>query len=153
LDITAMARDILRQDGTPAAGLPALSVPQERAIAALLAGAGVTAAAAKAGVARQTLHRWLSDDPAFIAEYNLARREMADAVNQSLRLLSVQSVKVLKRALTSSRTPAAVKIRAAVEVLRMTAAPPDGPTDVGEARIEVGRRDQRRRWAGLLAPR
>jgi hypothetical protein len=146
-----MAHDVLRQDGTPAAGLPALPVPQERAIAALLTGAGVTAAAAKAGVARQTVHRWLSDDPIFIASYNLARREMADAVNQSLRRLSVQSVRVLKQALASSKTPAAVRVRAAVEVLRMTAAPPDGPTDVGEARIEVGRRNQRRKVAGLLA--
>jgi hypothetical protein len=148
-----MAHDILRQNETPAAGLPALPVSQQRAIAALLAGAGVTAAAAKAGVARQTVHRWLSDDPIFITSYNLARREMADAVNQSLRLLAAQSVKVLRRALTSSKTPAAVKVRAAVEVLRMTAAPPDGPTDVHEARIEVSRRDQKRRWAGLLAPR
>jgi hypothetical protein len=148
-----MAHDILRQNETPAAGLPALPVQQERAIAALLTGASVTAAAAKAGIARQTLHRWLSDDAAFIAGYNLARRELADAVNQSLRSLSVQSVKVLRRALTSSKTPAAVRVRAAVEVLKMTAAPPAGLTDVGEAMIEVGRRDQKRRWAGLLAPR
>ena len=105
----------------------------------------------RAGVARQTVHRWLADDPEFIAAYNLARREMADAVAQSLRVLSVQSVRVLKRALTSRETPAAVKVRAAVEVLRMAAKPPEGPTDVEDARNIVARRDKARRLAGLIA--
>jgi hypothetical protein len=140
----------LRQNETATAGLPALPAQQEQAIAALLTGATVTVAARRAGVARQTVHRWLSDDPAFIAEYNLARREMAEAVGQALRLLAAQAVTVLKRTLTSSKTPAAVKVRAAVEVLKMTAAPPDGPTDVEDARIEVNRRVQKRKMAGLL---
>src|SRR6516164_10657009 len=98
-----MTNDNLRQNRTQPPGSPALQVSQEKAIAALLAGATVTAAAAKAGVARQTVHRWLSDDPAFIAEYNLARREMAEAVGQALRLLAAQAVTVLKRTLTSSK--------------------------------------------------
>jgi hypothetical protein len=144
-----MARDIVRQTETP----PALPVPQERAIAALLTGASVTAAAAKAGVARQTVHRWLSDDPAFIAAYNLARREIAEAVAQSLRVLSLQSVRVLRRTLTSSKTPTAVKVQAAVAVLKMAAGAPDGPTDVEDARAMVARRDRARMQAGVLARR
>ena len=145
-----MARDIVRRNETPAAGPPALPAQQQQAIAALLSGATVTAAADRAGVARQTLHRWLADDPGFIAAHNLARREMANAVTQALRVLSVQSVKVLKRALTSPETPAAVKVRAAVEVLRMTARPPEGPTDVQDARTEVGKRDRKRNLAAIM---
>src|SRR4051794_39721207 len=144
-----MARDIVRQNETHGAGPPALPAQQQQAIAALLSGATVTAAAERAGVARQTVHRWLADDPAFIAAHNLARREMADAVNQALRVLSVRSVEVLKRALASPKTPAAVKVRAAVEVLRMTAKPPDGPTDVRDARTEVGKRDRKRNLAAI----
>jgi hypothetical protein len=124
-----MARDIVRQNETSSTGLSALPAHQEQAIAALLAGATVTAAAARAGVARQTVHRWMAEDPAFIAEYNRSRREMADAVNQALRLLSVLSIKVLKRTLTNSKIPPALKLRAAIEVLKMTAELPDGPID------------------------
>jgi hypothetical protein len=148
-----MACDILRQNETAAAGLPALPAQQEQALAALLTGATVTAAARRAGVARQTLHRWLNDDPTIISEYNRARREMADAVDQQLRLLSAQAVKVLKRTLTSSRTPEPLKVRAAVAVLKLVAAPPDGPTDVEDARVAVARRDQQRRFARSTVPR
>ena len=145
-----MARDIVRRNETLAAGPPALPAQQQQAIAALLSGATVTGAAGRAGVARQTVHRWLADDPEFIAAHNLARREMADAVAQALRVLSVRSVEVLKRALTSPKTPAAVRVRAAVEVLKMTATPPDGPTDVEEARAEVSKRARKRDVAALL---
>jgi hypothetical protein len=146
-----MGRDILRQNVTLPAGLAALPPQQEQAITALLAGASVTAAAEKAGVARQTVHRWLADDPAFIAEYNLGRREMAEAVDRALRVLSLQSLRVLKQALTSAKTPPAVRVRAAVEVLKLTAAPPEGPTDVEDARNAIGQRDRRRTFAGMIA--
>ena len=87
----------------------------------------------------------------FIAAYNQARREITDAVGQSLRVLSVRSVEVLRRTLASPKTPAAVKVRAAIEVLKLTAVPPDGPTDADDARAEIGRRNQRRRMAGVLS--
>jgi len=105
----------------------------------------------RAGVSRQTLHRWPAEDPAFIAEYDQARREIAEAVSQSLRVLSVESVRVLERALTDPGTPAAVKVRAALEVLKMTAAPPNGPTDAGDVWAEVTKRDRKRNMAEMLA--
>ncbi len=62
-----MSRDNLPQNAT----LPALlSIGQDKALAALLSGATVTAAAKSADVDRGTLHRWLADDPTFIAAYN-----------------------------------------------------------------------------------
>src|SRR4051794_13890859 len=117
-----MARDIVRQNETLAAvassGLP---VDQERAIAALLTGENVTAAAERAGGARQTVPRGPAEAPPFTAAYTQARREIAEAVGQSLRVLSVESVRVLQQALTSPETPAALKVRAALEVLKLTA--------------------------------
>jgi hypothetical protein len=59
--------------------------------------------------------------------------------------VSVRSVKVLGWALSSSKTPAAVKVRAAVEVLKMTANPPEGPTEVEDARMLINVRNCRRR--------
>jgi hypothetical protein len=145
-----MGRDILRQNETPA-GLATLPVPQQQVLGALLTGATVTAAAAKAQVSRQTVHRWMSDDPEFITELNRARREMADAVGQGLRLLSGQAVRVLRQVLTSSKMPAALKVRAAVEVLKLVSAPPEGPTDVEDARHAIAARDRRRTFAGMIA--
>jgi hypothetical protein len=60
---------------------------------------------------------------------------------------------VLKRILTSARTPEALKVRAAVAVLKMAAGVPDGPTDVEDARAMVARRDRSRMLAGVLAGR
>jgi hypothetical protein len=78
---------------------------------------------------------------------------MADAVGQAVRLLSAQAVKVLKRTLTSSRTPEPLKVRAAVAVLKLAAGVPDGPTDAEDARAMVARRDRSRMLAGVLAGR
>jgi hypothetical protein len=144
MDIKIMGRDILRQNETPLAGLAALPAQQQQALAALLTGATVSSAAVTAGVARSTLNRWLTDDAQFIAEYNSARREMADAVGQALRLLSGEAVRVLEKVLTNTRTPVALKVRAAVEVLKMTAAPPEGPTDPQDARNVIAARDRKR---------
>src|SRR4051812_27246851 len=120
-----MERDIGRRNETlPAVSSSGLPVDHERAIAALLTGESVTGAAGRAGVSRQTVHRWLAEDPAFIAAYNQARCEVAEAVGQSLRVLSVESVRVLERALTDPGTPAALRVRAALGVLKLTAAPP-----------------------------
>ena len=70
-----------------------------------------------------------------------------------LRVLSVESVRVLKQTLTSSGTPAALKVRAALEVLKLTAAPPEGPTDAEDARAEIKRQDRKRRTDAMLAGR
>ena len=55
---------------------PTLSAPQEKALAALLDGATVTAAAETAGVSRQTCSSWLNGDADFIAEYQNRRADL-----------------------------------------------------------------------------
>src|SRR5262249_5381308 len=54
-----------------------LSRKQEQAVAALLSEATVQAAATKAGIGHSTLKRWLKE-PAFLAAYRQARRELLE---------------------------------------------------------------------------
>src|SRR6516162_8888019 len=123
-----MSRDNLPQIAA-LSGLP--SVPQEKVLVALLSGACVTSAAKAGGVDRATVHRWLSDDPAFIAAYNSYRMEMVDAVRQEVRFLAADAVKALRTVLTDEAAPAAVKLRAAGEVLKLVLEEgPTGPTSL-----------------------
>ena len=58
--------------------LPTMVSPaQLLAVAALVNGSTVTQAAEKAGVARETVSRWVHRDPAFIAELQNTRAEIA----------------------------------------------------------------------------
>jgi hypothetical protein len=56
---------------------------------------------------------------------------------------------VLRHALTGRETPAAVRVRTALKVLKMAAAQPEGPTDPEDARGAVARRDLARRVTAL----
>ncbi len=138
-----MARDILPHNAT----LPALpSVGQERVLAALLGGATVTAAARSADVDRATVHRWLSDDPAFIAAYNSYRLEMVDSVRQEVRFLAADAVKALRSVLSDGSAPAAVKLKAAGEVLKLIFdETPIGPTNVEDVEAAMKKRELDRR--------
>lgn len=71
----------MAQDGT-------LSPTQRRAVDALMASRNVADAAKVAGVGLRTLWRWMKQ-PAFMAALNQAQ---ADALNTTIRLLSVSSV-------------------------------------------------------------
>src|SRR5262245_44514608 len=55
---------------------PPLTPPQETALAALLLGKTVTAAAQTAGVDRTTIYRWLKEDFDFLAALNRGRQEL-----------------------------------------------------------------------------
>src|SRR4051794_33178435 len=104
----------MRQDETPAAELSvtepaALPEKQEKALAYLLAGQGVTAAAQAAGVSRQPVHRWKSDDAGFVAAYNAARRELAETLKQERTLLACEAAQVTRRLLGDDGVPAAVR--------------------------------------------
>lgn len=65
-----MGRDITRRNETLPTLATGLPPAQHQAMLALLSGSTVTSAAQYAEVGRATLHRWLADDPAFIAAYN-----------------------------------------------------------------------------------
>ncbi len=141
-----MARDISRQIATlaPDSVPPEFSPTQVLAMGALLSGKTVSSAARAAGVSRSTVQRWKADDPHFLAYYNQARREMADSVEQGLRLLSGSAVATLRRLLSRRGVADAVKLRAAVEVLRLASKPVEGPDGVEGARNAIARRDRSR---------
>src|SRR4051812_6313270 len=96
-EVRPMSSDMMQHNAT-LPGLP--SVPQEKVLAALLSGSCVTTAAKAGDVDRATVHRWLSDDPVFIAAYNALRREMVDSVRQEIRYLASGAVKALRAVLT-----------------------------------------------------
>lgn len=128
--------------GTPArrhgAGQPLaeLTAEQQAALAALIAGQTVTAAAAMAGVARTTVHRWLREDNTFVAAYNGHRAELRDAAHARLLGLTEKALTALEQALDGGDT------RAAALVLRGLGLLSGEPVAVGSddpARVRIER--------------
>jgi hypothetical protein len=135
--------DIVRHNATP----ETTTTPgQLRAIAALVRGATITAAAEAAGVSRHTVHRWLAGDSTFAAELALAKIEQATALQAVLRGLGDLAVGAMRDLLTSSNVPPAVRLRAASTVLELLRALP-GPEDLYEDDLrpftELERRKER----------
>jgi hypothetical protein len=75
--------------------LATISATQALALEALLKGASVTRAAQEAGVARETVSRWVHHDSAFCAELQNARAELALQTRCALEALGMRAVAVL----------------------------------------------------------
>jgi hypothetical protein len=100
-----------------------MSPAQTLAVAALAGGATVTEAAHKAGVARETVSRWLHRDPRFIAELQTTRAELAVQTRCALEALGEQSVDILREAMQLQRGfMAPRRLKAACAVLKMIGA-------------------------------
>ncbi len=98
--------------------------------------------AAAAGVDRTTLHRWLRDDPVFIAEYQTDRAEMVGGIRRALAALGQAAVTSLREILTAE-TPADIRLRATLALLKMLGADcPDkcSATSAREASIAIRQR-------------
>lgn len=127
------------------ATLPAkISSAQELAVAALVSGSTITEAAEKAGVSRETCSRWVHRDPAFIAEVQNQRAELAAAVRCELASLGKQAVAVVRETLTNE-SDLPTRYKAAVDVLKMLGAA-DGtavePTTAREVSVKLRDREQ-----------
>jgi hypothetical protein len=148
-----VARDILLWNATlaPDAVPDGFTPAQVLAMGSLWAGKRVTTAARVGGISRSTLRRWLADDPAFLAYYNQARKEMADAVEQGLRLLSGSAVVALRRLSTRRSVPDSVKPQASVAVLKLTTRPVEGPTEVEDATNALLLRKKKRDLETMMA--
>ena len=85
---------------------------REQAILALLSEPTIGEAAARCGIGVRTLHRWLTDDPAFQAEYEAARRATFKAAISRIPMLTVRAVDTLA-ALLGDKEPPAVRLGAA----------------------------------------
>ena len=159
-----MGRDIARQNATVLAKSEpkvvekfdgalagSLDAGQLLALTALLTGASATAAARAAKVHRGTVHRWLKEDPAFIAEYNLARKEMAEALGQDLRFLASEAVGVLRTLMVDPETPPALRLRAVIEALKASSPLPDQPTTVEDVEADLAKEARRSNHSRILA--
>ena len=116
---------------------------QELAIAALIAGSTVTEAAARAGVNRETVSRWRTDDVVFIAALNAGRAELRDAVRAGLHALAREALGTVREILTDRNSPAAVRLKAAQDVLAAAGATdPEGPLGPFKTDPELLRRER-----------
>jgi hypothetical protein len=98
-----------------------MSATQALALGALASGLTVTKAAEKAGVARETVSRWLHHDPVFIAELQTVRAELAVQTRCALEALGMQSVGVLRDAIQDNFVKPG-RLRAACALLRLLGA-------------------------------
>lgn len=108
-------------------------LPADRAAAAVSLGRGATVseAARIADVDRTTVHRWLKDDPAFIAAVNREKHDLAEELRQQRRELAGEAVQALRRLLNDPS--ASIRLRAAQAALesvgKADAIPDAGETD------------------------
>ena len=94
-----------------------ISPAQYHAIEALVSGSSVTAAARAAGVARETVSRWMHHDPAFIAELENTRSEIAAQTRLALEALGMRAIATLREAI-ENRFMLPTRLRAACAVLK-----------------------------------
>ena len=80
-----------------------------QAILALLSEPTIVAAAARVGMGESTLRRWLTEDAAFQAEYETARRATFQAAISRIPALTVRAVDTLA-ALLADKEPPAVRL-------------------------------------------
>src|SRR6476469_4636872 len=130
-----------------------LSIQQETALHALMSGATQAEAADRAGVARETVWRWMQDDAVFLAALNRIRTGLAEATIDRLRLARFEAIDVLVQLLKSDDPR--LRLVAAQTVLRATgsaeAITPTGPTDAGDVLRAQRRLVQQRELADVLA--
>lgn len=101
--------------------LATISRTQTLAIEALASGSNITGAASAAGVARETVSRWVQHDATFIAELRNARAELAAQTRSALESLGMRSVATLRDALQNEHVRS-TRLRAACAVLKMLGA-------------------------------
>jgi hypothetical protein len=93
-----------------------LTTKQRRALAVLLEGQTMGAAATAAGVSPKTLYRW-RHEPAFVAELRAGESELIAGALRSLTALARPAVTVAGRVLADEGAPAGVRLRAAQTVI------------------------------------
>ena len=93
-----------------------LTPKQRRAVEALLTTGDVASAARDAGVARETVHRWLKQ-PAFLQAVRGAEAAALDDLSRLLVRLGRTAAATLAKAMNDTAAPWATRVRAADAVL------------------------------------
>ena len=115
----------------------ALTGAQEKVLVAMLAGETQRAAARAAGVAPETVSRWMSGDALFVATLNQRRKDLWAANGAKLAELGAEAIGVLAELMQKGDSHS-VRLRAAVAVLRAQTVP-GGETDAERIRSEWSR--------------
>lgn len=141
----------MRQSVTDEQAPSDLTAQQEAVLAALLMGKGVTAAAGEAGIARQTVHRWLANDPEFIASYNRGRHELADSHATRILAMCGQALDVLDGAIAAGDARVSLALLKGAGMFGGEAARIEGSSDPDEVRDEQARRVKAQELNNLIA--
>lgn len=128
-----------------------MTAQQEAVLTALLTGQTITAAASAVGVARQTVHRWLSADPAFIAAHNGGRRELANAHAVRLLTLCGQALDVVGSALEAGDVRTALAVLKGAGLFAGGAVRVEGSDDPNEVSDEQHRRMKALEFQNMIA--
>jgi len=114
-------------------------------------GTSVTAAASDAGIARQTVHRWLANDPEFIAAYNRGRHELANSHATRILAMCGGALDVLDGAIAAGDVKVALAVLKGAGVFGGDAAQIMGSDDADEVRDEQKRRTKAQELENLIA--
>jgi transposase-like protein len=132
-----------------------LTDSQLSALGALAGGATISKAAETSGVHRSTVYRWLDADPVFMAELNRLRRERVEEQRANVRGLVETAFETVRKLLEDPTAPAAVRLKAAMEILRETGVmegdAPIGSTDPEEIMTSIKQRESTRAFNRQVA--
>ena len=110
----------------PDAEVATLTRSQERAMFELMNGLGAMAAAVAGGVHRATVHRWLRDDPAFIAVYRMRQADLRENARGRLVALADRAMDAVHDSVEKGDTRTALAVLKGLGLLTPSA---PGPID------------------------
>jgi transposase-like protein len=106
---------------------PSLSLVQERVIVILATGASLSAAAAQAGVHRNTIGNWRRTSPVFRYLLEDALYDRALLVREQAEALAGSALATIREILTDGKAAASVRLKAALAILNQACTPPPDP--------------------------
>ena len=106
---------------------PTLSPVQHQVLSLLAQGVSTTAAAAAAGVHRNTVATWRRTGPAFARELEFAAGERSLFWHDQAAALAGKAIAVLNEILDDQTASPALRLRAAFKVIAMASDPQPGP--------------------------
>src|ERR1700683_5528484 len=95
-----------------------LGSEQEAALAHLLSGKSLVESARFARISRQTLYRWMKEDPVFQAAYNQWQEEMRNSARARLMAMSEKAAKAVETALERGDAKTAMQLLKGLGFLR-----------------------------------
>jgi len=125
-------------------GIETLAAEQQTALELLLLGKSVAETAKSAGVARQTVHRWLKHDATFRAAYNEWHDQLKESSRSRLLMLTDKATDALEKALEAGDARAALQLLKGMGLIKDE---PAGPTDPQEVKKSMEMEEKRRKIA------